>query len=119
MKLVLDEHLSPTIAERLRLRGFDVVAAAESGLLGESDASLMEWAVSQGRALATADYADFRGLHDLYLSRGEQHFGILFIPSGFSLSRAGLGTLVRKIGAFMDENQSDDALESGEYWLGG
>ncbi len=118
MKLVLDEHLSPAIAEELRVRGHDVVAAVEAGLRGKPDADVMDWAVSQGRAVATADYTDFRGLHELHVSRGEPHFGVLYIPARFPLSRAGFGKLVREIASFMKKNPSDDALESGEYWLG-
>lgn len=118
MKLVLDEHVSPAIAQELRVRGHDVVAALEAGLGGKPDADVMDWAVSQGRAVATADYADFRGLHDLYLSRGEPHFGVLYIPIRFPLTRAGFGKLVREIAAFMKENPPDDALQSGEHWLG-
>jgi hypothetical protein len=117
VKLVLDEHLSPAIAGELRVRGHDVVAAVEAGLLGKPDADVMEWAVSQGRAVATANYADFRGLHEVHVSRAEPHFGVLYIPARFLLSRAGFGRLVREIGAFMDKNPSADALESGEYWL--
>lgn len=63
MKLLLDEHLSPTIAEELRRRGHDVVAVIEVGLRQQPDVALLAWAVDESRAVVTANYADFRALH--------------------------------------------------------
>lgn len=117
MKLVLDEHLSPIIAEELRRRGHDVVASREVGLGGQPDAELLAWAVREGRAVATANYADFRSLHELYLSRGERHFGIVLIPRRFQLSAAGFGRLIEALDRLLTEQPGDRALESVEAWL--
>jgi hypothetical protein len=117
VKLVLDEHLSPAIGEELRRRGHDVITAAEAGITGQADAVLLEVAVRGRRAVVTANYADYRGLHDLYLSRGERHFGIVLVPRRFSLAEARLGRLIRALGRLLAEHGEDDALESVETWL--
>lgn len=117
MKLVLDEHLSPAVAEELRRRGHDVVAAGEAGLRGQPDAALLGWAVSEGRAVLTADYADFRGLHEVYLSRGERHPGIVLVSRRFSLAQAAFGRLIDAIDRLLKEHPGDSALESVETWL--
>ena len=52
-KLLLDEHLSPTIAHRLTALGFDVTSVRDRGLLGLDDWDLMEWCGKEGRAICT------------------------------------------------------------------
>ena len=119
MKLVLDEHLSPTIAEELRRRGHDVEAVTEVGLRGQPDAAVMTWAIGEGRAVVTANYADFRALHDVYLSRGESHSGVVLVPRRFSLAEAGFGQLIAALVELLKEHPSNNALENAETWLGG
>jgi len=117
VRLVLDEHLSPTIAEELRRRGHDVVAVAEAGMREQPDAALLDWAVAQDRAVVTANYADFRALHQVRLSRGEGHRGIVYVPRRFSLSQAGFGRLITALDWLLNGHPSNDALESAEVWL--
>ena len=117
MKLVLDEHLSPTIANELCRRGHDVVAAAEVGLRQQPDAAVWAWAVGQGRAVVTANYGDFRALHQLHLSRGERHLGVVLVPRRFSLAEAGFGRLIGALERLLREHPRDDALEGVEAWL--
>ena len=118
MKLLLDEHLGPAIAEELRRRSNDVVTVVEAGLAGQTDATLLEAAVSQRRAVVTANYADFRGLHERYLSRRRQrHFGIVLVPRRFSLAEAGVGRLIGAIERLLVEHPEDAALENVETWL--
>ena len=117
MKLVLDEHLSPTIAKELRRRDHDVVAAAEVGLRQQADAAVMAWAVGESRALVTANCDDFRALHQAYLSRGDRHVGVVFVPRRFSLAEAGFGRLIAALERLLMEHPQDDALEGVETWL--
>ncbi len=118
MKLVLDEHLSPAIGEELRRRGQDVVAASEAGLRGRPDAELAAWAVGERRAVVTADYADFRAIHDVYLSRGDRHFGIVLVSSRFSLAEEGFGRLIAAVEELLKEHPEDNAFENVLAWLG-
>jgi predicted nuclease of predicted toxin-antitoxin system len=78
-KLLLDEHLSPTIAHRLTALGFDVTSVRDRGLLGQDDWDLMEWCSNEGRAMCTRNDEDFEREHKKYLARGEIHFGIVTV----------------------------------------
>jgi len=63
VKLLLDEHISGRVADRLRERGHDVIAvAAYSKLRGATDRKVFELAQRQGRAVVTYDRDDFEGL---------------------------------------------------------
>jgi Domain of unknown function (DUF5615) len=117
VRLLLDEHLSPAIAEQLRTLKHDAVAVAEVGLRQQLDAEIMAWAVAEKRAVATANYQDFRPLHEVYLSRGDQHFGLVLIPRRFSLAREGFGRLIEVLDRFLTDHPSENALESAEAWL--
>lgn len=117
MKLVLDEHLSPTIAERLRAEGHDVVAAEGVGLRQRPDEEVFEWAVANQRALVTRNLRDFRPIHARYLSSGLEHFGLVLVPGRYSLARAGFGQLTRALGNLLERFPEEHELESVEHWL--
>jgi Domain of unknown function (DUF5615) len=119
VRLLLDEHLSPAIAEQLRSRDHDVVSVAEVGLRQQLDPAVMAWAVAEKRAVATANYQDFRPIHEVFLSRGDRHLGLILIPRRFSLAREGFGRLVEVLDRFLTDHPSENALESAEAWLTG
>jgi predicted nuclease of predicted toxin-antitoxin system len=78
-KLLLDEHLSPTIAHRLTVLGFDVTCTRDRGLLSDQDWDLMAWCAIEGRAIVTRNRVHFLREHEKCLARGEIHFGILTV----------------------------------------
>jgi predicted nuclease of predicted toxin-antitoxin system len=78
-KLLLDEHLSSTVAHRLIDLGFDVTSVRDRGLLGLEDWNLMDWCGNEGRAVCTRNVPDFRKEHEKYQARGEIHFGIVTV----------------------------------------
>lgn len=80
MKLLLDEQISWQVAERLRERGHDVVAAtAESTLRGMSDPDLFAAAQTQGRAVVTYNRIDFEPLILEYAQSGREHNGLVIV----------------------------------------
>lgn len=54
-KLLVDENLSPRLAERLEAAGYDVAHARDIGLFGGDNRRALEQAKSSGRALVTAE----------------------------------------------------------------
>jgi len=62
VKFLIDENISPLVAEQLRALGYDVKHVREVGLKGHSDNEIMEYAKREGRSLITldADFADIR-----------------------------------------------------------
>lgn len=80
MKLLLDEQISPRVAERLRQRGHDVVAVAEQAALrGLADPELFDIAQTQERAVVTYNRADFEALVREYAQAGRQHHGLAIV----------------------------------------
>ncbi|WP_433593413.1 DUF5615 family PIN-like protein [Nocardia sp. CA-145437] len=54
-KLLVDENLSPRLAERLEAAGYDVAHARDIGLFGGDNRRALEQAKSSGRTLVTAE----------------------------------------------------------------
>ena len=93
MRLLLDEMLSPLVAQALRDRGHDVEAlVASPSYRALSDDEVMVLVREQRRALVTDNIADFRPRHyEAIVPGGPGHFGTVFLPSGYRRSRADIG----------------------------
>ena len=119
MRLLLDEHFSTAIAEQLRKRGHDVIAAAAlADLRHRDDAEVLVWATAQRRVVVTEDAADYLVLHEQYLSRGLRHRGIVLTSARrFPRSRAGIGRLVRALDGLLKSRPGDDSLMADVLWL--
>jgi Domain of unknown function (DUF5615) len=119
LRLLLDEHYSPRIAQQLRREGYDVVSVSERAeLIGLSDSELLSVAAGERRAVVTEDVADFVELARRLAARGEDHYGLVFTsPARFPRSRATVGLFVRELGAFLHARGEDDALLNQVHWL--
>jgi len=93
MKFLIDEDLSPKVAERLRVDdGLDVIHVRDRGLLGESDPVILQSAYDEDRILVTANVKDFQRL----ARARDLHPGIVLVLDG-SLSRDEQLALMRKV----------------------
>lgn len=119
MRLVLDEHYSPSIARQLRKRRHDVVSAAETDVLrSREDPELLAWAVSQRRGVVSENASDFRPIHEEYLMQGKRHYGIILTNARrFPRTRAGTGRLVKALDRLLMEASSEHALMAELRWL--
>lgn len=80
MKLLLDEQISGKVAERLRDRGHDVIAATdEPSLRSLRDPDLFEVAQQQGRALLTYNRVDFEPIIREYAQMDRAHHGLVIV----------------------------------------
>lgn len=120
MKLLLDEHYSPRIAEHLRARGRDVTAvAADPALAGLGDRLLLTTAYRDGRALLTENVGDFMQLAMELAQTGTPHAGIILAnPRRFPRSRHDMGSLVEAVHYLLVAHPGDDALAGRVVWLG-
>ena len=102
-RLLLDEMLSPRVAEELRGAGADALGVSEApALRGTSDAELLEFCAAQGRVLVTANIKDFVALH----RREQGHAGILLVSSkAFPQDRGSIGRLVAALSARLREDR--------------
>ena len=78
-KLLLDENLSPKVAERLRMEdGLDAVHVRDRGLLRTPDDVLLERAFREDRVLVTCNVEDFVG----FAGVRELHAGLVLVEEG-------------------------------------
>jgi hypothetical protein len=77
IKLYLDEDVPEGVAVGLRLRGYDVKTARESGRKGLSDREQIGYAVLERRVFFSHNVADFVKIHWEFVKAGDHHPGII------------------------------------------
>lgn len=118
MRLALDHHYHPAIAEQLRKRGHDVVTAFEQGWHEFDDTALLDACVGQSRTVLTNNVDDFVGLAHEYLATGSTHHGIVLTSDlGYSRRVTGIGRLVNALDTLLRDNPAEDALLDQVRWL--
>lgn len=101
LKLLLDEHISPRVAEGLRRRHRSftvrVMSEWENGrLLGQDDSVCLEHAVKQGLTLVTYDRRTIPPLLKDWAEAGRTHGGVIFVDEK-TISPADIGGQVRAL----------------------
>jgi predicted nuclease of predicted toxin-antitoxin system len=77
VKFYLDEDIKPLLAEMLRARGFDCLAAREAGALTRSDSEQLAFATQQNRTIITFNIVDYLHLATTWAAEGREHAGII------------------------------------------
>ena len=111
--LYTDEDIYGAIAPALREAGVDANSTPETGRLGTSDQSQLEWAAAQGRTLITFNVAHFVALHTDWVAQGRSHAGIVVS------SQRTIGDLLRRLihlAETMDVDQMRNRLEFLSDW---
>jgi hypothetical protein len=98
LKLLLDEHISPSVAAGLRRRSRTLVVHAmaewEGGnFLGQEDAACLREAAAQGLTLVTYDRRTIPPLLKTWAEEGQSHGGVIFVDEK-TISQAEIGGLV-------------------------
>jgi hypothetical protein len=109
-KLHLNEHLSPRLAQQLRRYGFDVTSTLESALVSKTDVEQLEHCRSEQRAILTFNVDDFTILHQEYVGRGVEHWGIIFS------TREPIGTLLHRLLRFLNNIDAQE-MKNQIRWL--
>ena len=79
LKLLLDTHHSPVVAQRLTADGHDVLAAAAVPELARlEDDDLLQAATQDGRPVVTDNARDFDRIVRAWAARGEHRSGVVF-----------------------------------------
>jgi predicted nuclease of predicted toxin-antitoxin system len=118
LKLLLDEMYPAAIAEQLRERGHDTVAATERAeLRALADTDIFALAQQERRAVVTENVADFSMIADVYDQRGQAHHGIVLVPAG-RYPRGNPRTIGKMVKA-LDELAGEQvaAPTSPRHWL--
>ncbi len=100
LKLLLDEHISPDVADQLRRRRSLVIhwmAEWEGGdFPGEEDAACLLKAAKQGLTLVTYDRRTIPPLLKIWAEEGRRHGGVIFVDEK-TIAPADIGGLVRAL----------------------
>ena len=112
--LCFDEDAMDTeLVRGLRLRGFDVLTAAEAELLGRSDPDQLAFATSQSRGLYSFNVADYHEIHTSWTAAGRPRAGLLLAQQ----RRYSIGEQIRRI-VRLSATISADAMRNREEFLG-
>lgn len=118
MKLALDHHYSPTIAEHLRTRGHDTAAAKERGWKECGDESLLGICTAEGRALVTNNVADFTVIARRWATESRSHAGLIFTSdASMPRHRGTIGRYVNALDRLHRMHTERDALRDRIHWL--
>jgi hypothetical protein len=101
LKLLLDEHISPDVAEGLRRRTrlliVHCMAEWKNGeFLGQEDSSCLQQAGAQGFTLVTYDRRTIPPLLKTWAEEGRDHGGVIFVDDK-TISPADIGGLIRAL----------------------
>jgi predicted nuclease of predicted toxin-antitoxin system len=118
VKLLLDEMLSPDIAQLLQGRGYDVQAIAGSAHAELSDPEVLDLARSQQRAVVTNNVRDFRALHIAAVQAGGAgHHGMVFMAGNFRRSKADIVRIADALDEKLKQYPGLEDLANAEDWL--
>jgi predicted nuclease of predicted toxin-antitoxin system len=110
-KLLLDEHLSPNLAEALMKRGVDAIAVAGSPLATLLDEELFAKAADLGRIIVTFNNPDFVAEITAFAAANpnRQVPGVIFIPGkkirASEISR--LAAVIEEVARRIDRGEAD------------
>ena len=112
LKLLLDEHISPDVAEGLRRRNRKLVvryiAEWEGGdFLGRDDSACLQQAAKQGLTLVTYDRRTIPPLLKTWAEEERAHGGVVFVDEK-TISPADIGGLVRALKQLSKETRRWD-----------
>src|ERR1700739_2199053 len=112
LKLLLDEHISPDVAEGLRRRTrlliVHCMAEWENGeFLGQEDSSCLQQAERQGSTLVAYDRRPIPPLLKPWAEEGRDHGGVIFVDDK-TISPADIGGLVRALTRLFQETAKWD-----------
>jgi hypothetical protein len=101
LKLLLDEHLSPTVADGLRRRDRLLVVSCmaewkEGEFLGQQDSACLQQAAAQGLTLVTYDRRAIPALLKAWAEEERKHGGVIFVDEK-TISPSDTGGLVRAL----------------------
>lgn len=104
IRLLLDEHISPSLVGKLGDKGIFAVAAAHVGLSGETDAKIWKYALENDFAVVTSNLRDF-----IRLLNVDVHPGLMVLREG-GLTRGEQWDRVRPVLDLILKSSDDNFL---------
>lgn len=105
LKLLLDEHISPAVADGLRRgnRRSIVVCMTEwrkGEFLGQQDSACLQQAAAEGLTLVTYDRRTIPALLKAWAEEERTHGGVIFVDEK-TISPSHIGSLTRSLGSLV------------------
>jgi hypothetical protein len=112
LKLLLDEHISPGVAQSMRRRDRKNVVVAmvdweEGNFLGQEDSACLQEAAIQKLTLVTYDRRTIPPLLKDWAEEGRQHAGVIFVDEK-TIFPADIGALVQSLSLLMKQARDWD-----------
>ena len=112
LKLLLDEHVSPDVADGLRRRNPRLVVQSiterkEGAFLGQDDSACLLEAATMEMTLVTYDRRTIPVLLKTWAEEGRSHGGVIFVDEK-TISPANIGALVRALSQLYKETKNFD-----------
>jgi len=112
LKLLLDEHISPVVAQSMRRRDRKIIVFAmadweEGNFLGQEDSACLQEAAIQKLTLVTYDRRTIPPLLKDWAEEGRHHAGVIFVDEK-TISPADIGGLVQSLNLLMKEARDWD-----------
>lgn len=107
LRFLLDEDVSPRVAEGLRRLGVDAISVHEVGRarLRIPDQEQLGYAAAEGRVLVTYNRGDFQRRDADWRELGRDHAGIVWCAER-SIPRHAIGQLIRALAALATQHDS-------------
>ncbi len=120
MRLLLDAHIDPVVAQALRKRGHDVISVLELGpdRYQASDAELLTFAGDERRAVVTRNVRDFVLLHAFWAGQEQAHSGIVLIHAR-TIPEGDRGAEILALEQLLRAHPQPDDLRDTLVWLPG
>jgi hypothetical protein len=112
LKFLLDEHISPDVADALRRRNRTIIVRYmvewENGnFLGQEDSACLQEAATQGLTLVTYDRRTIPPLLKVWGEEERKHCGVVFVDEK-TISLADIGGLVWALTRLLKEAEKWD-----------
>ena len=106
-----DDSSNGDVIRALKRAEIDAESTFTLGMYGRSDDSHLRFAAESGRVVVTANQADFARLHQLWLTDGRHHAGVLVVHQ----QRWTVGEQVRRLMLFVERRTAEEMRDWMEY----
>jgi len=118
MRLLLDAHFDPAVAQAFRERGHDVVSVLDLGphRYQAADAELLAFASTEQRAVVTRNVRDFVLLHSFWAGEDRSHAGIVLVHAR-TIPEGDRGTEILALENLLHAHPQSGDLTDTLLWL--
>jgi hypothetical protein len=113
MRLLLDIHVSPVVAQQLSREGMDIISLRDwkgGEFRNRSDQLILDAAIEEGRVLITFDVSTIPSLASRFTAAGVHHAGVVLVAEP-TFRQGDIGGLIRAIRALLNIEGDADWID--------